>query len=256
MNIIKYLNALSPSQRIYYLIMVVFGCIFYTIVIANHYYFRTYAFDYADYNFAFWDYSHFHMNMVPCDKVFDTHRTFIEDHFSLTLMYFVPVYWLLNWLTGSYTLLVILVTLILCSAGALYRLIKLKTNDDWLAVISVLYYFLLQGRYASFKTDSNILTIICCFIPIFLLYFESRKYIVAFVFFILLLFSREDMPLWFIFIFITLIIWHWKERKIVGYCIAGILVSIIYFILLFKVLIPMVETPGNHYALFQYSALG
>lgn len=257
MKIIQYIKTLLPPQRIYYLIMLVFGCIFYTTVIANHYYFRTHAFDYADYNFALWDYSHFHMSIVPCDHAFsNTQRTFIQDHFSLTLMYFVPVYWLLNWLTGSYTLLILLVTLILLSGWALYRLIKLKTNDNWLATISVLYYFLLQGRYASFTMDSNILTIICCFIPVFLLCFELKKYVVAFVVFILLLFSREDMPLWFIFIFFTLFIWHRKEKIIVGYCITGIVLSIVYFILLFKFFIPMVQTPGSHYALFQYSALG
>jgi len=236
--------------------MVVFGCMFYTIVIANHYYFRTHAFDYAVYNFAFWDYSHFHMSIIPAMRVYNSPATFMQDHFSLTLMYFVPVYWLLNWLTDSYTLLLILVTLILWSAWALYRLIKLKTNDDWLAVISVLYYFLLQGRYASFSAESNILTLICCFVPIFLLYFELKKYGIAFIVFILLLFSREDMSLWFIFILITLLIWHRKEKNVVQYCAAGILLSVGYFVLLFKVFIPMVETDRIHYKLFQYSILG
>jgi len=257
MNVIERLKALPLSQKIFYLIMAVFGCMFYIIVIANHYYFRTYTFDYGTYNFAFWDYAHFHSSIVPIYYVEGIkQKLFIQDHFSLILIYFVPVYWLLNWLTGSYTLLIIQVTLILWSTWALYRLIKLKTNDDWLAVISVLYYFLLQGRYCSFSADCNILTMACCLIPPFLLYFESRKYVVAFILFILLLFSREDMSLWFIFIFIMLIIWHWREKRIMVYCIGGIFVATVYFILLFKVFIPMVETSQVHYTLFEYSALG
>lgn len=257
MNFMKAIRNLRLPQKIFYLIMAVFGCVFYTTVIGNHYYFRTYAFDYGVYNFAFWDYSHFHISPVPCYHVFrDRPMTFIQDHFSLTLMYFVPVYWLLNWLTGSYTLLIILVSLILWSAWALYKLIKLKTNDEWLAVISVLYYFLLQGRYCSFSSDSNILTMICCFVPLFLYYFELKKYVVAAIIFILLLFSREDMPLWFIFIFMVLGIWHRKERKILFYCLGGIVASMVYFVLLFKVLIPAFETADKHYSLFQYSVLG
>ncbi len=257
MNFIKYFKASPLSQKIFYLIMVVFGCVFFTTVIGNHYYFRTYAFDYAVYNFAFWDYAHFHMNTIPCNQVYgNLHMTFIQDHFSLTLMYFTPVYWLLNWLTGTYTLLIILVALILWSGWAIYRLIRLKTNDEWLAVLAVLYYFLLQGRYSSFAADSNIFTMICCLVPLFLLCFELKKYVAAFSLLILLLFSREDMPLWFIFIFTVLGSWHWKEKRIVAYCLGGILLSLVYFIVLFKVFIPMTETPGKTYALFQYSALG
>lgn len=257
MMCMQYLRNLTLPQKALGLIIAVFGCIFYITVIGNHYYFRTNAFDYAVYNFALWDYSHFHMNTIPSIQVFgDLKIKLIQGHFTLALMYLVPAYWLLNWLTGSYTLLVLLVTCILWSGWAIYRLIQLKTNDDWLAVISVLYYFLLQGRYASFSADFHEVTIACCFVPIFLVYFELRKYWTAITIFILLLFSREDFALWFVFIFIVLIIWHWKEKKIIRLCLAGILASVIYFILLFKVFIPMCETPNVHYTLFQYSSLG
>jgi uncharacterized membrane protein len=257
MNFIKYFKPIPLSKKVFYIIMAFFGCIYYTTVIGNHYFFRTYTFDYSVYNFAFWNYSHFHISPVPCYNVFQKGPiTFMQDHFSLILMYFVPVYWLLNWLTGSYTLLIILVTMILWSGWALYSLIKLKTNDDWLAVISVLYYFLLQGRYSSFDADSNILTIVCCFVPLFLLSFELKKYLVSFILLLLILFSREDMPFWLIFIFITLIIWHWKEKKVLRFCFIGIIISLVYLVLLFKVFIPMCETPNKPYSLFQYSALG
>lgn len=257
MNPIKYVKAAPLSQKIFYLSMIIFGCVFYTTAIGNHYYFRTYAFDYAMYNFAFWDYAHLHASIIPCNQVFgNTHMTFLQDHFSLTLIYLVPIYWLLNWLTGSYTLLIIVVMLILWSGWAMYRLVKLKTNDEWLAVFAVLYYYLLQGRYSAFAADSNIFIMVCCLIPLFLLWFELKKYVACFILFILLLFSREDVPLWFVFIFIILAIWHRKDRKVVAYCLAGILLSIIYFVILFKVFIPLNETPGKPYALFQYAALG
>jgi len=257
MNVIKYLKEVPLSKKILCLIFVVFGCIFYTTVIANHYYFRTSANDYAVFNFAFWDYAHLHSSPVPCFYIFSNNEpTLLQNHFSFILIYFVPLYWLLNWLTGSYTLLIIQTTIILWSGWAIYRLIKLKANDNWLAVISVLFYFLLEGRYASFGADFNICIVMWCFIPPFIFYFEQKKYRTSFIFLILILFSREDMPLYLIFIFVTLIFWHWKERKIINYCLLGIVISAGCFILIFKVLIPMIETPQTKYILFQYAALG
>lgn len=253
----NFLKSIVSPQKVLWLIMIVFGGIFYATFIANHYYFRTFTFDYGVYNFAFWDYAHFHISADPIYYVCDIRqKTLLQDHFSLILMYFIPVYWLLNWLTGSYTLMIIQVSMILVSAFALYKLIRLKTQDDWLAVISVLYYFLLQGHYSSFNSDCNIYTLAFCLIPPFLLCFELRKYVLAFILFVLFLFSREDMPLYAIFVFIILLIWHWRKKQAVIYCISGIAISIGCFLLYFKILIPMVDTSQVHYDLFQYSALG
>lgn len=252
-----FLKSIASPKKVLWFIMVVFGSIFYTTFIANHYYFRTFTSEYANYNFAFWDYAHFHVSTNTLFYIYGARqRTFLQDHFSLTLMYFVPVYWLLNWLTGSYTLMIILVSMILVSAFALYKLIRLKTQDDWLAVIAVLYYFLLQGHYSSFSADCNIYTLAFCLVPPFLWYFESGKYRIACIVLLLFLFSREDMPLYAIFIFIVLLIWHRKERRVMRYCIGGIILSVICFLLIFKMLIPLSDTPQSAYNLFQYSALG
>lgn len=253
----NFLKSIVSPQKVLWLIMIVFGGIFYTTYIANHYYFRTFTSEYANYNFAFWDYAHFHISTNTLFYIYGARqRTFLQDHFSLLLMYFVPVYWLLNWLTGSYTLMIILVSMILASAFALYKLIRLKTHDNWLAVISVLYYFLLQGHYSSFSSDCNIYTLAFCFVPSFLWCFESGKYRNACIVLLLFLFSREDMSLYAIFIFIVLLIWHRKERRVMSYCIGGIIVSIICFLLIFKILIPLSDTPQSEYNLFQYSAIG
>lgn len=219
--------------------------------IVNHYLFKTATYDYGNYNFAFWDYSHFRISPLTTFK-----GNFLQDHFSFTLMYFIPVYWLLNWLTGSYTLIIIQCSLVLLSGWYTYRLIKVKTDKFWLGVGVLVYYFVLLGRFTSFAADVNLAIMSACFIPIFLYYFEIRKYLIAMIILVLSLFSRENIPLWFIFIFIVLIIQHWRDKKAVLYSIVGILVSLIYFILLFKVFIPLTESPDFKYALFNYSALG
>lgn len=238
-------------KQIPYLILVVFGILLFAIGILNHYYFRTFTFDYGNYNYAFWDYSHFRISRMPTYPA-----NFLQDHFSLTLMYFVPAYWILNWITGTYTLILIQNALILTAAWFTYKLILLKSDNVWMSIGVLIYYFTLLGRYTTFSCDANIAVMSACFIPIFIYYFEIRKYLAAFIILILSLLSRENIPLWFIFIFIVLMINHHKDKKAVLLSLAGIAISIIYFILLFKVFIPSVETPEKQFSLFNYSALG
>lgn len=239
------------KKNIPILILGLFGIIMLAIGLANHYLFKTFTYDYANYNFAFWDYSHFRLSPIPTFR-----GNFLQDHFSFTLMYFIPVYWLLNWLTGTYTLIIIQTALIIVAAWYSHKLVKLKTENLWLTSGVILYFFLLFGRYSAFGTDVNLAIMSACFIPIFLYYFEIKKYIVALIILMLSLFSRENIPIWFVFIFAVLIISNWKDKKAVLYSIAGIIISIAYFILLFKVFIPGIETPGVEYALFNYAALG
>lgn len=228
-----------------------FGLLIFMIGIINHYYFKTATHDYANYNFAFWDYSHFRISSLTTFK-----GNFLQDHFSFTLMFFTPIFWLLNWLTGSYTLIIIQCSLILLAAWYSHKIILLKTNNRWLSTGVLLYYFLLLGRYTSFAADVNLAILSACFIPIFLYYFQVKKYGIAAIILILSLFSRENIPLWFIFIFIVLIIENRRDKKSVWFCLLGIAVSIIYFVLLFKVFIPATQSPDAQYALFNYAALG
>jgi len=245
------MKALFSKKNLPVFVLIVFGIILFTMGILNHYYFRTYTYDYGNYNFAFWDYSHFQLS-----PIYTYSGNFLRDHFSFTLMYFVPVYWLLNWLTQTYTLIIIQNCIILAGAWYSYKIIKLKTDNFWLGVGVLFYYFVLLGRYTAFLADVNLAIISACFIPIFIYYFETRRYTISLIILVLSLFSRENIPIWFIFIFIVLIIQHRKEKKAVQYSLIGIVLSIVYFILLFKIFIPSFELPDTKYSLFNYSALG
>jgi uncharacterized membrane protein len=240
------------KKQIPFFVLVLFGILIFMMGILNHYYFKTFTYDYGNYNFAFWDYSHFRISPVPLFNDIN----FLQDHFSLTLMYFVPVYWLLNWLTQTYTLIIIQCSIIVIAGWYSYEIIRLKSKNLWLAVGVLVYYFTLLGRYTSFTGDVNLAIISACFIPIFLYYFETQKYVIAYIILILSLFSRENIPIWFVFIFIVLVIQNWKDKKSVFFSLIGILTSIVYFIVLFKFIIPSLESPDKHYSLFNYSALG
>jgi uncharacterized membrane protein len=224
--------------------------------ITNHYLFRSYACDYGVYNYAFWDYAHFHINPCPIFDLKDSKVNFLQDHFSLTLFFLIPFYWLLNWLTGTYTLIILQTTLIVFSGWILSKYIALKSNNLWVGLGAMLYYFLMQARYASFASDCNLAIFSNCLIPFFLYYFEKKKYLVSVIIFLIALVSREDMPLVFIFILLTLLIIHWKEKQRIILCSLLIIFSVAYFIVLFSVIIPSLEEPGKHYSLFTYSTLG
>lgn len=239
------------KQHIPVFFLVFFGIVVFATSVLNHYFFRTFTFDYGNYNFAFRDYAHFRISPMPTYP-----GNFLQDHYSFLLMFFVPAYWLLNWLTGTYTLILIQNVLILIAAWFTYKLVLLKSGNSLLGVGSLIYYFTLLGRYTTFSCDANLAVMSACFIPVFIYLFETKKYIPAAITFVLSLLSRENIPIWFVFIFTVLIINHWKDKKAVAYSAVGIVVSILYFVVLFKFLIPGIETKEKQFTLFNYAALG
>lgn len=137
-----------------------------------------------------------------------------------------------------------------------YKLIMLKTDNMWLGAGVLVYYFVLLGRFTTFSCDVNLAVISSCFIPVFIYTFEKKKYVISLIILVLSLLSRENIPIWFIFIFIVLIIQHRKDKKAVLLSVAGIVISVVYFVLLFKIFIPAIETDEKQFTLFNYSALG
>ncbi len=239
------------KNKIPFLVLSVFGIILLIMAVANHYFFRTVTFDYGSYNFAFWDFAHFRVSRSTLIMA-----TFLQDHVSFTLIYFIPIYWLFNWLTGTYTLILIQYVLIMLAAWYSFKLVMLKSKDVWLGTGTLILYFVLLGRYTTLSCDVNLAVMSACMVPIFLYFFELKKYVYAFVIFVLAMLSRENIPLWFVFIFLVLILEHYKEKKVILISSAGIILSILYFILIFKVLIPAFNTPDKQYNLFNYTALG
>jgi hypothetical protein len=245
------MSGVNKRDKLAIFILIFWGVLFFFIGIYNHYAFKTFTYDYANYNFALWDYAHFRIGPLTTFR-----GTFLQDHFSLMLMYFVPVHWLMNGLTGTYTLIIIQNGLILLAAWYTYKTVLLKTDNKWVGYGVLMYFFFLFGRYSAFGTDVNLAIMSACLVPVFLYFFEIRKFWSAFIVLALALFSRENMSLWFVFIFLVLIILHWKDRKSVGWAMAGWVISIGFFLFLFRVIIPSIETPDVEYALFNYSALG
>ncbi|HOZ86480.1 MAG TPA: DUF2079 domain-containing protein [Bacteroidia bacterium] len=234
--------------------------IFFTFVVTgatvlNHYFFRSYAFDFAVYNFAFFDYAHF--NISPCPVYLFTYNvTFLQDHFSLTLMILSPLYWLLSGLTGTYTLLILQGIIVSAGGWASYRLILFKTENRKLALLVLLYYFILLGRLTAVAADCNLAIIGSAVVPVFLYYFEKNKIVPAIVCFLFLIFNREDFCLWLIFICAFLMLWHRKEKVKLKFSTLLFFLSVLLSVLIFKFFIPSLEDENKKYSLFNFAALG
>jgi uncharacterized membrane protein len=237
-----------------YAIIALFGCIYLTIIFCNHHFFRTFCFDYGVYNFAFYDYAHFRIS--DCPIYFVDKMNFLQDHLSFTFMLFIPFFWLFGWLTGTYTLLIIQVFIILWGGLAVYRLIELKTSDRMLSMLALLQYFIIYGRWTMFDADCNLAIIASSMIPVFLYYFEKKSFITALLVLSFILITREDMALWTLFIGIFLFIRHFKEKNYQKLSLYIIVLSVIYFVFVFSLIIPALETEQKKYTLFQYSAMG
>jgi uncharacterized membrane protein len=237
-----------------YLILLLFGIIYFVIVICNHYFFRTYGYDYGAYNFAFYDYAHFRISENPV--YMDPHISFFQDHVSFALFLLIPFYWIFGWLTGTYTLLLIQTSIILFGGWALYKLLYTKTKSPLLSNLALFQYLFLIERWTSFNADCNLAIMASSMIPVFLYYFESKKILPAFLVLVLILITREDMALWTAFIGLFLLMSNYRDKQFRTMSFATIALSVIYFILVFAVIIPAIETPGVKYGLFNYSALG
>jgi uncharacterized membrane protein len=245
---------ITPRYKWMYLIIILFGAIYLTIGFCDHYFFRTFAFDYGTYNFALYDYSHFRISECPVYNF--GHMSFMQDHLSFTLFLFIPLYWIFGWLTGTYTLLIIQTLFILYGGWGVFKLMELKTADKYLPILALLQYFIIFGRWSAFVMDCNLAIIASSLVPVLIYYFEKRKFIYAFSAFVFILITREDMALWTGFIGLFLLISHYSDKELRLKSIAVMVISLLYFIVAFKLLIPYFETPDKKYSLFEYSALG
>jgi uncharacterized membrane protein len=242
------------KNKNFIIISSIFGLIILTIGILNHYFYRTFAFDYAAYNFAWYDYAHLRISECPI-YYWTKGMSFFQDHFSFTLIILAPLYWIFTPVFGTYSLLIIQALFIIWGGWGTYKLVELKTKNILFATLALLLYYVTYGRWASFITDVNIEIILASVVPLFLYYFEKRNFKIATLIFLFLILGRENISLWFIFIGAFLIISNWKTTKERNISILITLFSLIYFILVFKVFLPL--THVNHpFKLFNYSVLG
>ncbi len=238
------------------LILILFGALHLFIVCYNHYMFRTFTFDYGVYNYALYDYAHGRVSICPIMELWGVERTFLQDHFSLSFFLFIPFYWLLQPIFGTYTVFIIQWCFIMYGAWATYKLIALNTEKRWVAVVGLLYYFVIYGRYSSYQNDCNLATIGAAMLPVFIYYFEKKSLWGTVLSFAFIVINREDFSLCMIFMCAAFALVHRKEPVLRNRALYLSGAALLSFIIIFAWIIPALHDARNEFRLFDYTALG
>lgn len=228
----------------------VFGIIFCSISLVNHYNFRTYGWDLGINNNAIFDYAHFRWN--NCMIMQPEFENILSDHFSLLPLLVSPFYWLF----GSYTMLIFQIVSILLGGVGIYKYFLFKCHDNNISLLAMLHFFSIWGIYSALAFDYHDNVVAAMLVPWFIYFFEKKMWLKTTIFFFLICISKENMALWAVFISLGLFIIHRKDKFLQKASAVFSIVALLYFVFVIKVLIPSLANEGRNYLHFNYVALG
>jgi uncharacterized membrane protein len=235
------------------LILVFFSLIYSSISLVNHYFFRTAILDLGIFNQAIHHYSKFSNNPITV-YYSETSLNYLGDHFSPILILFAPF----KYLFGSYTLLIIQILSISFGALGIRKIAKLKLKNHKYADLFLIHFLGIWAIYSALSFDFHTNVIAAMLVPWLYYYYEIGNKKMVMFYFILILASKENMPIWMMFILIGFILQSYKKgiKKLLVFEIPLLLITLIYFIIVTKVIIPFYNKENNSYQLFYYSQFG
>ncbi len=240
-------------RKIYWVGLIVFGLIFCSISLVNHYLFRTYALDLGMFNHALYHFAHFQKNIFMLTP-WPQGVSFFGDHFSPIILLFAPLYYLF----GSYTLLLVQIASILLGAVGVFRYCQYTTIHKWLPVIVMFHFLSMWGIYSALAFDFHTNIVASMLVPWFLLYLEKKNIAKTILFVVLILICKENEPLWVLFIILG-IIWKsgfslLKEKPV--FIAALFLFVLVYAFVILKLVMPYFSDHQQIVALKRYTYLG
>jgi uncharacterized membrane protein len=233
-------------------VVLFFGIIYSLVSIVNHYNYRTYALDLGLFNNTLFDYRNLQWNpttlLLPNFNINNT----LGDHFSLYMMFFAPF----SYIFGSYTLLIFQILSILFGGIGIYKLILQWSNNPKIAFFALIHFYSIWGIFSALSFDYHDNVVAAMLVPWIVLNIEKKQLGKAAIFFVLVLFAKENLALWLAFICIGLAIHYRKERKTVFFLFLGTIISFLYFVVVIKYVIPYFAGNSNQYIHFDFTALG
>jgi uncharacterized membrane protein len=233
-------------------VFTLFALIFASITFVNHFNFRTYGWDLGINQNAIYDYAHFRWN--DCMIMQPQFTNVLSDHFSLYPLLVSPFYWIF----GEWTMLIFQFLAILFGGFGIYRYVQNLCKSDTIATLAVAHFFSFYGIFSALSFDYHDNVVATMFVPWFLLYFEQKNWRKTILFFALIIIAKENMALWAVFLGFGLafksLLKKDKKTALIGLYFA--LAAAIYFILVLKVIIPSLATPGRDYLHNSFNALG
>jgi len=116
-------------------LLLIFGGIYASISLVNHYFFMTYANDLGIFTQAAYHYSSFEWSVNTVKH--PTLQNLLSDHFSLIL---IPLSFS-RYLFGTYGLLVMQILAVLFGGLGCYSLVKSRKGNEVLALLAMVHFF-------------------------------------------------------------------------------------------------------------------
>src|SRR5690554_1823649 len=131
---------LIKKNKALFLTSLIFGLLYATISLVNHYLFRTYALDLGLYTNTIYKYAHF--QMADSEMIKSVSEPILGGHFDLYLIIFSP----LVYLFGTYTLLIVQVVAVVFGGIGVHQFFKKKNPNINLFQFLPLFIFILSSE--------------------------------------------------------------------------------------------------------------
>jgi uncharacterized membrane protein len=223
------------------------------ISFVNHHLLRTFAYDLGIKNQAIWDYAHFRWNYNSIMAELNGEINVLANHFEPVIALFSPLYWVF----GHYTLLVVQWAAVLFGGRGLWLLFQERLPGKPLyALLGITAFYSFFGIFSALAFDFHSNVVAAMFVPWLFLAFYRKQHLAFFVWGLLILFSKENMALWLVFLALGLALNHLKDAPLRNKALQLAGLSALCFLLIMKVFMPGFANGQLEYLHFKYSALG
>lgn len=232
------------------LILLVFGGLFASISLVNHYNFRTYGFDLGIFNQAAFDYSKFDLNTNTVLN--PTTDNLLSDHMCLIL---IPISFL-RYIFGTYALLVAQIIAVLLGGLGCYKAIEFKTKSHGLSLLAMVHFLSYLGVFTALSFDYHNNVIAAALVPWFYYFIFKKKWAWGLVFALLIISCKENLAIYMALIAVGLLLTYKTDVVTKRVLIFISIFGVIYFGAVVGYIIPWLDNDGIAYNHFHYGILG
>lgn len=175
-------------------------------------------------------------------------------HNDIVMALLAPFYLIFS---GPQTLLVVQTIIVALGAWAIYLLSKLILKSKYLGIIFAFVYLMYPPLQRANDFGFHAVMLAITFLLFMFYYFLTKKYWLSFLFFILSIFSKEQIPLTTGFFATLMLLFAYKEHDQKKLFFSGLIffISIFWFASSIWLIAPYFRG-GEHFALSRYKSLG
>lgn len=216
------------------------------LTILKHDAFETTAFDLGNMDQAVWN--SIHGRLLPFTNWGDE-GTRLAYHVDPILILISPLYLVYS---DPRTLLVLQCAVVALGAWPIYLLARDRSGNGASAFVFPLAYLLFPALEAANMFDFHPTTLVAGFLPYAFYFLEKRRYYPFFLFSVLIMACKEEMPLLIVMLGIYALVWQRNWR--VGAATTAL--GVAWFVVAFFVIIPHYNPGGQSPYLGAYEHLG